>query len=52
VGFVAVYEEMLTFSTVFPHVVLFVIVLCVKIVGSFYFALTFSDFLVLKVEEM
>jgi TM2 domain-containing membrane protein YozV len=52
VGFVAVYEELLTFSTVFPHVVLFIIVLCVMIVGSCYFALIFSDFLILKVEEM
>ena len=46
------YEELLTFSTLFLYVVLFIVVLCVMIVGFFYFASTFSDFLVLKVEEI
>jgi hypothetical protein len=52
VGFLEVYEELLTLSTVFPSVVLFIVVLNVMIGGSLYFAPTFSNFLVLKVEEM
>jgi hypothetical protein len=52
VGFVEVYEELLTFSTVFLYVVLCIVDLCVMIIGSSYFASTISDFLPLNVEEM